>query len=65
MLNVTVNPAIDPVEVELVKEYMTRVHPNVTVYTMTTGNKCVWVYYSHINMYFIFREGKILDVQID
>jgi hypothetical protein len=47
-----------------VSEYMQTNHPAV-YYTMTPGNECIWVYYSHINMYFIFRGGKIVDIQID
>jgi hypothetical protein len=51
-------------EVILVADYMEKNHPNVH-YTMTPGNKCIWVYYGSINMYFIFREGRIADIQID
>ena len=65
MLNVTIDPSLDPIEVNLVQEYMTKVYPNVTFYTMTKGNDCIWLYYSHMNMYFIFHNGKIHDVQID
>jgi hypothetical protein len=32
---------------------------------MTQGNECIWVYYSFMNFYFIFRDGKIADIQID
>ena len=55
---------LNEVEVLIVAEYMEKNHPN-THYTMTPGNKCIWVYYGSINMYFIFREGKIVDIQID
>lgn len=65
MHNITIKPTLNPLEVILVEEYMTRVFPKVTHYTMTEGNDCVWVYYSHMNLYFIFRNGKIADVQID
>jgi hypothetical protein len=44
---------------------MSKNHPGVTHYTMTEGNDCIWVYYSHINMYYIFRGGKLVDIQID
>jgi len=47
-----------------VGEYMTKNHPNVH-YTMTLGNDCIWVYYGQLNLYFIFRNGKIADIQID
>jgi hypothetical protein len=44
---------------------MTRHWPRVTHYTMTKGNECVWVYYSNMNLYFVFRDGQVVDVQID
>ena len=65
MHDITIKPTLNPLEVILVEDYMTRVFPKVTHYTMTEGNDCIWVYYSHMNLYFIFREGRIVDVQID
>ena len=65
MSNITINPALNPLEVILVEEYMAKHSPKVTHYTMTRGNDCIWVYYSYMNLYFIFRNGKIADVQID
>jgi hypothetical protein len=65
MSSITINPSLNPLEVILVEDYMKKNHPKVTHYTMTEGNKCVWVYYSFINMYFIFRDGKLVDIQID
>jgi hypothetical protein len=37
----------------------------ITHYTMTKGNDCIWVYYGHMNLYYIFRGGKLVDIQID
>ena len=65
MSNITIKPTLNPLEVILVEEYMTRVFPNVKYYTMTEGNDCVWVYYGQMNLYFIFSDGKVVDVQID
>ena len=65
MSDITINPALNPLEVILVEDYMTRHWPKVTHYTMTEGNECVWVYYSNMNLYFVFRDGKVVDVQID
>ena len=65
MSNITIAPTLNPLEVILVADYMTKRHPGVTHYTMTHGNECIWVYYSYINMYFIFHAGKIHDIQID
>lgn len=65
MSSITIHPALNPLEVILVEEYMSKNHPAVTHYTMTQGNRCIWVYYSFMNMYFIFRDGKLVDIQID
>jgi hypothetical protein len=51
-------------EMIVVGDYMDKRHPDVK-YTMTQGNNCIWVYYSLTNLYFIFRDGKIAEVQID
>jgi hypothetical protein len=63
--DITINPNLNPLEVIQVEDYMTQRFPKVTHYTMTMGNDCIWVYYSYMNLYFIFRGGKIADVQID
>lgn len=65
MPNISIHPALNPLEVILVEEWMTKNKPTVTAYTMTRGNDCIWVYYSYMNFYFIFRDGKIVDIQID
>ena len=65
MRDITIAPTLNPLEVILVEDYMTRVFPKVTHYTMTEGNDCIWVYYSYMNLYFIFRDGRVVDVQID
>ena len=34
-------------------------------YTMRPGNNCIWVSYGLVNAYYIFENGKLLEVQID
>jgi hypothetical protein len=34
-------------------------------YTMHPGNECIWVSYGLVNCYYIFREGRIADIQVD
>jgi hypothetical protein len=63
--DLTIHPALNPLEVIQVDDYMVKHYPKVTSYTMTLGDNCIWVYYSYMNLYFIFREGKIHDIQID
>ena len=58
-----IHPDLNPLEVILVEEDMAR--KGVTGYTMTKGNDCIWVYYGSMNLYYIFREGRIHDIQID
>ena len=65
MSNISIHPALNPLEVILVEDWMKQNKPTVTAYTMTRGNDCIWVYWSYMNYYFIFREGKIHDIQID
>ena len=62
---ISIHPALNPLEVIQVEDWMKRTKPTVTSYTMTQGNNCIWVYYSFMNLYFIFRDGKIVDIQID
>jgi hypothetical protein len=37
----------------------------VTNFTMKRGNNCVWVSYGRVDSYYIFRDEKLVDVQID
>jgi hypothetical protein len=66
MKNATVNrpEAMNEFEMFQVADWMEQTKPNVH-YTMTPGNDCIWVYYGSMNLYFIFRAGKIADIQID
>jgi len=49
---------------DIVKNYMDAKYPQKT-YAMRNGNKCVWVSMGLVDMYFILREGKIVDIQVD
>jgi len=37
----------------------------ITYYDMRPGNDCVWVSYNRLETYWIFREGRLADIQID
>jgi hypothetical protein len=37
----------------------------IKYYTMQPGNNCIWVSYNLVNCYYIFRGGKIVDIQYD
>jgi hypothetical protein len=69
MKNATVNRASELNEFEIIQvaDWMEQRYPN-QLYTMTPGNDCIWVYWGStvpMNLYFIFRDGKIVDVQVD
>ncbi len=64
---ITINNAdkLDPIQLMVVQEDIVRRHPNLSSYTITTGNNCIWVYWGGINLYYIFNGTKLVDVQID
>ena len=54
---------LNPLEVILVADDMAR--KGIRHYTMARGRDCIWVYYGYMNLYYIFRDGRIADIQID
>ena len=34
-------------------------------YDVYPGNNCVWISSGGLNLYYIFRDGKIADIQVD
>ena len=59
----SIHPALNPLEVILVEDDMSR--RGIANYTMTQGNDCIWVYWGLFNLYYIFKEGRIHDIQVD
>jgi hypothetical protein len=49
---------------EIVKNYMDTKYPQ-KLYTMQNANNCIWVSMGLCDMYFILRDGKIVDIQVD
>jgi hypothetical protein len=50
---------------EIVKNYMDTKYPK-SLYAMRKGNDCVWVTLNaRIEMYFVIRNGKIVNIDID
>jgi len=60
---IRIAPTLNPLEVMLVAAHYEE--RGVEHYTLSQGNDCIWAYYGAINEYFIFRDGKIVDIQID
>jgi len=64
---IRIDPKLNPLEVLVVTEHMKergREH-----YSLLPGNRCIWATSGSssvpINEYFIFRDGKLVDIQID
>jgi hypothetical protein len=60
---ITINPKLNPLEVMIVADKLKEA--GVRSYTLTEGNNCIWAYYGQINQYYIFRDGRLVDIQID
>ena len=60
---IQINPKLNPLEVMVVAERLKK--QGVEHYTLTEGNGCIWAYYGVINEYYIFRDGYLVDIQID
>jgi len=60
---ITINPKLNELEVLVVADHLER--KGIESYTLTEGNNCIWAYYGRINEYYIFRDGAIVDIQID
>ena len=43
---------------------MMRKYPSA-LYSMAKGNDCIWVMINNLNMYFIIKDNKIADIQVD
>ena len=60
---IRIDPTLNPLEVILVNEEMER--RGIKSYTLVPGNQCIWAYYHLVNEYYIFRDGKLVDIQVD
>ena len=58
-----IDPKLNPLEVIIVCEELKK--KGIKHYTLTEGNDCIWAYYGRINEYYIFRDGRLVDIQID
>lgn len=60
---INIDSRLNELEVLLVAEHYK--NRGVNHYTLIPGNDCIWAYYGQINEYFIFKDGKLVDIQID
>lgn len=60
---ISIHPNLNPLEVLIVTEHLKK--HGVESYILSPGNGCIWAYYGAINEYYIFRDGRLIDIQID
>lgn len=60
---IRIDPSLNEFEVIIVAEKLEKA--GIKDYTLARGNNCIWAYYGHINEYYIFRDGHLVDIQID
>ena len=60
---ISIDPTLNELEVMIVAERLKA--QGVENYTLRRGNDCIWAYYGLINEYYIFKEGHLVDIQID
>jgi hypothetical protein len=60
---ITIDKKLNELEVMVVAEHLQ--NKGVESYTLTQGNDCIWAYYGLLNEYYIFRDGRLVDIQID
>jgi hypothetical protein len=64
---IRVDPTLNPLEVLIVADLYEK--QGVEDYELLPGNRCIWATRGSssvpINEYFIFNEGRLVDIQID
>jgi hypothetical protein len=66
MKNATLYKANELNEFELIVacDHYEQRYPNEK-YTVRPGNNCIWITNGRVHLYYIFQEGKIVDIQVD
>ena len=54
---------LNPLEVILVCEHYAKM--GIKYFDLLRGNDCIWATRGQISEYFIFRGGRLVDIQID
>ena len=61
---VSIDKRINELEILVVADHLEK-SLGVTNYSLTQGNGCVWASYGVINSYYIFKEGRLAEIQYD
>ena len=62
-MSINIDSRLNPLEVLIVSKHLES--NGVKHYNLIPGNDCIWAYYGVINEYYIFKDGKLVDIQID
>lgn len=54
---------LNPLELMLIAEDLDK--RGIQRATAYQGNDCIWIHYGLVDCYYIFRDGKIADIQFD
>jgi hypothetical protein len=60
---IEVRPGVNELEAIVVIDDLQK--KGIRYATLTPGNDCVWAYWGNQNWYYIFRGGRLVDIQID
>lgn len=60
---IRIDPTLNEFEVMIVVDHLQK--HGVESYTLLPGNRCIWATYGYINEYYIFKDGHLVDIQID
>lgn len=59
----SIDARLNPLEVILVREDLER--RGYTTYNLALGNDCIWAQLNQFNLYYVFQNCKIVEVQTD
>ncbi len=65
MSNIQINKPEMMNEFEMIQVMDDLKSKGIENYSMRPGNDCIWVSYPMIECYYIFRDGKVVDIQYD
>ena len=60
---IRIDRRLNELEVMVVADHLK--NKGVEDYELLPGNRCIWDTYGLINEYYVFRDGKLVDIQID
>jgi hypothetical protein len=60
---IQIDPSLNELEVLAVAGRLEQA--GVKDYTLKQGNNCIWASHGRINEYYIFKNGYLVDIQVD